>query len=338
MGRPAACRSGGRQRFGICARVRQVVTEEEPPGKCSDGTSGFGLLGFGFLGFGFLDSGLSGLEVVRMSWRSSGRTSEPTGGWNSLGWNSLGWDSLAGANRRGPRPPARKLPSGQSGWRRGSVPPAFPAEEEPADPERSRIPLRPEGRRDCGSLLSRPPERDPDSKSNQDAGRGGFCGVWFCGFWPDDAGPRQQAPALKTELRNQPFRRSPPDCRQAGQVPISQVLSQEPMEQSGRLEDLKFRGEICGSQPTLGESGGKSCGVGEGEIGEGMSAARARRGQGFVASRVFSRRTSGVQRGVQRIWRRNSTTLPRIRQDPGGGRSVLKAGFSGRSSIPSRPR
>ncbi len=298
MGRPAACRSGGRQRFGICARVRQVVTEEEPPGKCSDGTSGFG-----FLGFGFLDSGPSGLEVVRMSWRSSGRTSEPTGGWNSLGWNSLGWnslgwDSLAGANRRGPRPPARKLPSGQSGWRRGSVPPAFPAEEEPADPERSRIPLRLEGRRDCGSLLSRPPERDPDSKSNQDAGRGGFCGVWFCGFWPDDAGPRQQAPALKTELRNQPFRRSPPDCRQAGQVPISQVLSQEPMEQSGRLEDLKFRGEICGSQPTLGESGGKSCGVGEGEIGEGMSAARAgpraRRGQGFVASRVFSRRTSGV--------------------------------------------
>ena len=156
MGRPAACRSGGRQRFGICARVRQVVTEEEPPGECSDGTSGFGLLGFGFLGFGFLGFGFLGLEVVRMSWRSSGRTSEPTGGWNSLGWNSLGWDSLAGANRRGPRPPARKLPSGQSGWRRGSVPPAFPAEEEPADPERSRIPLRLEGRRDCGSLLSRP--------------------------------------------------------------------------------------------------------------------------------------------------------------------------------------
>jgi len=240
-------------------------------------------------------------------------------------------NSPAGANRQGPRPPVRKLPSGQPGWRRESALPVFPAAAGPTAPAQSPIPPRPGERRDCGSSLSRrsgrnfrrglgrspvaPPEPAWDSGRNA-----GGSGVFRAGA--DDAGPRQPAPAPKTGRRNRPSRRFPRDCRQAGQVPTSRVPGQEAVPGSGRGE--------CGGV-RLDRTGHRSGQRTE----QGIEL-----GQGFVASRFIGSAGSAGRshEGVQRIWRRNSTTLPRIRQDPGGGRSVSKSGFSGRSSIPSCPR
>ena len=233
----------------------------------------------------------------------------------------------AGANRRGPRPPVRKLPSGQPGWRRESALPLFPAAAGPTGPAQSPIPPHPGERRDCGSSLSRrsgrslkrsrgaPPDPARDSERNADGS-----GVFRAGV--DDAGPRQPAPAPKTGRRNQPSRKFPRGCRQAGQAPTSRFPGQEAVSGSG----MSGFGGVRGVR--TGHRNGHQI---EREI---------ERGQGFVASRLSGRWGSAGRshEGVQRIWRRSSTTLPRIRQVPGGGRSVSKPGFSGRSSIPSCPR
>ena len=194
MERLVACRSAGRQRFGICVRVRQAVRVEATPGECLDGTSG------------------SGRSAREASWIS--RSAIPMG-----------------ESRQGPPPPVQKLLSGRPGWRRGSAPPGFPAGAKPIGPVRFRIPPRPEGKKDCGSSLSRQPGQGPDATRDWDSERGAG-GVFRAGA--GDAGPRQQAPAPKTKRRNQPSRRFPPGCRQAGRVPTLRVPYQETFPGSGR--------------------------------------------------------------------------------------------------------
>ena len=314
MGRPAACRSAGRQRFGICARVRRAATDEGALEECSNGTS----------------------ESSRMPRRSPASVPEPIEDRNAP----------AGANRQGPRPRARKLPSGQPGWRRESALPLFPAAAGPAAPAQSPIPPHPGERRDCGSSLSRRSGRGlgqglgrsrgapPDPARDLERNAGGN-GVFRAGA--GDAGPRQPAPAPKTGRRNQPSRKFPRGCRRAGQDPTSRVPGQEAVPGPGR----KGFGGVRGARK--GHRSGQQTGW--------WTEPGIERGQGFAASR-FSLGGHRVQQadfmgadfmgadlmGGQRSWRRNSTTLPRIRQDPGGGRSVSKSGFSGRSSIPSCPR
>ena len=215
MGRPVTCRSAGRQRFGICVRVRQAATDEGAPEECPEGTS----------------------ESYRMRWRSPASSFEPTG--EPIG----GRNSPAGANRQGPRPPARKLPSGQPGWRRESALPVFPAAAGPTGPAQSPIRPRPGERRDCGSSLSRrsgrgfgqglgrSPDAPPAPVRNSERGAGGD-GVFRAGA--DDAGLRRPAPAPKKGRRSRPFRRFPRGCRQAGQVPTSRVPGREAVPGPGR--------------------------------------------------------------------------------------------------------
>ena len=242
----------------------------------------------------------------------------------------------AGANRQGPRPRARKLPSGQPGWRRESALPLFPAAAGPAAPAQSPIPPHPGERRDCGSSLSRRSGRGlgrdlgrsrgapPDPARDWERNAGGS-GVFRAGA--GDAGPRQPAPAPKTGRRNQPSRKFPRGCRQAGQAPTSRAPGQEAVPGPGRKGIGGVRGARKGHRSGHRKGWWTEQGI--------------ERGQGFAASRssLGGHRVQGRSHGgIQRSWRRNSTTLPRIRQDPGGGRSVSKSGFSGRSSIPSCPR
>ena len=320
MERLVACRSAGRQRFGICVRVRQVVRVEATPGECLDGTSG---------------SGRSAREASWIS-RSAIPTSEPIGG------PSDDRGSPVGESRQGPPPPVQKLLSGRPGWRRGSAPPGFPAGAKPIGPVRFRIPPRPEGKKDCGSSLSRQPGQGPDATRDWDSERGAG-GVFRAGA--GDAGPRQQAPAPKTKRRNQPSRRFPPGCRQAGRVPTLRVPYQETFPGSGWGFGEVFAAWRGHRELGIGRRPGHRT-----ELGRGFVVSRLSLGghqvQGQVSTSRFRRAGFDGQvfnreiptRGIQRIWRRNSTTLPRIRQEPGGGRRMLKSGFSGRSSIPPGPR
>ena len=221
------CRSAGRQRFGICVRVRQAVRVEAAPGECP-GTSG------------------SERSAPEASWisRSAIPTSEPIGG------PSDDRGSPVGVSRQGPPPPVQKLLSGRPGWRRGSAPPGFPAGAKSIAPVRFQIPPRPEGKRDCGSSLSRQPGQGPDAIRDSERGAGD---VFRAGT--GDAGPRQQAPAPKTKRRNQPSRRFPPGCRQAGQVPTLRVPYQETLPGSGRGfgEVFAWRGHRTGHRTGLGQ-------------------------------------------------------------------------------------
>ena len=258
MGRPVVCRSAGRQRFGICARVRRAAIDEGVLEECREGAS----------------------ESSRMPRRSSASTFEPM---EATGEPFEGRSSPPGANRQGPRPPVRKLPSGQPRWRRESALPVFPGATGPAGPAQSPIPPRPEGRRGCGSSLSRrsgrglgrSPHAPPEPASDSGRNAGGS-GVFRVGA--DDAGPRQPAPAPKTGRRNQPTRRFPRGCRQAGQVPISRVPGQEAVPGSGWGGSGEVR--VARKRHRTGQRTERG----------------VERGQGFVASRFIG--SAGVSRQI----------------------------------------
>ena len=221
--------------------------------------------------------------------RNSASSFEPTG--EPIGEPIEDRNSPVGENRQGPRRPVRKLPSGQSGWRRESALPVFPAEAGPTGPAQSPIPPRPGERRDYGSSLSRRSGLDFGRGFRRSLGRSpvaspepvwdsgrnaGGSGVFRAGV--DDAEPRQPAPAPKTGHRNQPSRRFPRGCRQAGQVPTSRVPGQEAVPGPGRD----------------GFGGGRVARTGH------RSGQRTERGielgQGFVASRFIG--SGGISRQI----------------------------------------
>ena len=309
MGRPAACRSAGRQRFGICARVRRAATDEgarrsaqtghrSPPG-CRGGVRPRfpNRLRTGTLR-------RERIGKVHDHEPESSRVDNPGGGANlrSRCFQPQQDQPLQRNPRfhriRGKEETAgRRYPGDQGGvwgrvWGGVGVRPrtrpgiwsGMPAVAEFFVPELVMLGLgnqRQRRRQDAG--ISRP------GNFHEAAGEPG-----------------------KTPLREFPVRRRflDPGGRDSAESGVPGKASERPPD-----------GMVDG---TGDRTGARVCCI-----------------------TVFSRRTSGStgrshggrsHGGIQRSWRRNSTTLPRIRQDPGGGRSVSKSGFSGRSSIPSCPR